>query len=163
GGGGNNVATGDICAQEGLELQPLSPQTKSALQAFVSSVNQGLTNPMDAPGVLTNVAQLRRVLEVLVADDQIDVIILQMASAFFTDEMAGNASDFPKVLAETAQHGAAPKPIVIAMDTAYPYEGTEACARQFRHAGVPAYGSIRSACRALRRVVDYHAMSRHAR
>jgi acyl-CoA synthetase (NDP forming) len=157
GGGGNNVATGDICAQEGLDLLPLSPQTKSALQAFVSSVNQGLTNPMDAPGVLTNVPLLRRVLDVLVTDDDVDLIILHMAAAFFTEEMAGNASEFHNVLAETAQHGATAKPIVIAMDTAYPYEGTEACARQFRNAGVPAYGSIRSACRALRRVADYGA------
>jgi acyl-CoA synthetase (NDP forming) len=155
GGGGNNVATGDICAQEGLALPPLSPQTKAALQAFVSSVNQGLTNPMDVPGVLTNVSMLRRVLDVLVADEIVDVIILHMAAVFFTEELAGGVSEFYKVMTQTAQRGSASKPIVMALDTAYPYEGTEMRAREFRKAGVPAYVSIRSACRALRRVADY--------
>jgi acyl-CoA synthetase (NDP forming) len=158
GGGGNNVATGDICAQEGLELPPLSPQTKAALQAFVSSVNQGLTNPMDVPGVLTNVPMLRRVLDVLVADERVDVIILHMGAAFFTEELAGGVSAFYKVVTESAQRGPASKPIVMALDTAYPYEGTEMRAREFRKAGVPAYVSIRSACRALRRVADYLPM-----
>ena len=163
GGGGNNVATGDICAQEGIELPPLSPKTMGALQAFVSSVNQGLTNPMDVPGVLTNVSLLRRVLDVLVADEIVDVIILHMAAVFFTEDLAGGVSEFYKVITETAQRGPASKPIVMALDTAYAYEGTEARAREFREAGVPAYVSIRSACRAVSRVADYCLAPRDSR
>jgi len=157
GGGGNNVATGDICTQEGLDLEPLSPQTRETLQAFVSTVNQGLTNPMDVPGVLSSGPLLRRVLEVLLSDDRVDAIILHMAASFFTEEMAGSVSDFQRVIAETLQHGPVSKPIVMALDTAYSYDGTEACAQQFRSVGVPAYVSIRSACRALRRVADYRS------
>jgi hypothetical protein len=44
---------------------------------------------------------------------------------------------------------------VVALDHAYRYEGTEKSARELRQAGMLTYISMRSACRALRRVSDY--------
>ena len=155
GGGGNNVATGDICAEEGLELEPLSAQTRGALLEFLSPVNQGLTNPMDVAAVLTHLPSLRRTLGVLVADETVDVIVLHVGSRLFRE--GGNVSlpGFRKTISETAQDGRVRKPVAVALDSAYPYEGTEKCAREFRKAGVLAYVSMESACRALRRVADY--------
>ncbi len=154
-GGGNNVATGDICAEEGLELQPLSPQTRGALLEFVSPVNQGLTNPMDVPAVLTHLPSLRRALGVLVADELVDVIVLHVIAGFFTERGGVSISEFQEIIAETTQNGRVRKPIVVALDDAYRYEGTEESAREFRQAGVLAYVSMQSTCRALRRVSDY--------
>jgi acyl-CoA synthetase (NDP forming) len=154
-GGGNNVATGDICAEEGLELQPLSPQTREALLEFVSPVNQGLTNPLDVAAVLTRLPSLRRVLGVLVADELVDVIVLHIIAGLFSERGGVSVSEFQKVISETAQSGRVRKSIVVALDDAYRYEGTEKSARELRQAGVLAYISMRSTCRALRRVSDY--------
>jgi acyl-CoA synthetase (NDP forming) len=154
-GGGNNVASGDICAEEGLELQPLSPQTRGALLEFVSPVNQGLTNPMDVAAVLTHLPSLRRVLEVLVADELVDVIVLHVIAGLFSERGGMTVSEFKKVISETAQKGRGRKSIVVTLDDAYRFEGTEKCARELRQAGVLAYVSMRSTCRALRRVANY--------
>jgi len=154
-GGGNNVATGDICAQEGLELQPLSPQTRAALLEFVSPVNQGLTNPMDVAAVLSHLPSLRRVLDVLVADELIDVIVLNVIAGLFSERGSLNVSEFQKLISETAQSGRVRKSIVATLDDAYRFEGTEQVARELRQAGVLAYVSMRSTCRALHRASSY--------
>jgi acyl-CoA synthetase (NDP forming) len=157
GGGGNSVATGDICAQEGLELAPFSAGTRAALEEFISSVNQGLTNPMDVAGVLTNLPLLRRTLDVLVVDPLIDVVVLHMSAGFFNGPFEGAMNEFQQLIADMSQRGRGGKPVVIAMDTSYRFEGTEGCAREFRQAGLVVYGSLRRACRALRRVAAYKA------
>ena len=154
-GGGNNVATGDICAEEGLELQPLSPQTREALLEFVSPVNQGLTNPMDVAAVLTHLPSLRRVLEVLVADQLFDVIVLHVIPGLFSERGGLSVSEFQKVISETTQNGRGRKSIVVTLDDAYRFEGTEKSARELRQAGILAFVSMRSTCRALRRVSSY--------
>ena len=112
---------------------------------------------MDVPGVLTDVPSLRRALDVLLAEDGVDVVILHMAAVYFTESTAGNVPEFCEVIADTLSGAGRRKPIVMALDDAYPYEGTETRCREFRAAGVPAYRSIRSACRAVRRVSDYLA------
>lgn len=155
GGGGNNVATGDICAEEGLELPPLSPRTREALREFVSPVNQGLTNPMDVAGVLTYQPLLRRALAILAADELIDVIVIHMAPGLFDERFAGSVAEFLAGISETSREGRVSKPVVIALDDAYPHDGTRECLREFRQAGALAYASIRRASRALRRVSDY--------
>jgi acyl-CoA synthetase (NDP forming) len=154
-GGGNNVAAGDICAEEGLDLHPLSPQTREALLEFVSPVNQGLTNPMDVPAVVTRLPSLRRALGVLVADELVDVIVLHIVAGLFSERGGINVSEFQKVVSEAAQSGRVHKSIVVALDDAYRYEGTGKSARELRQAGMLAYISMRSTCRALRRVSDY--------
>jgi acyl-CoA synthetase (NDP forming) len=154
-GGGNNVATGDVCAQEGLELQPLSPRTREALLEFVSPVNQGLTNPMDVAGVLGHIPSLRRVLGVLVADDLVDVIVLHVIAGLFSERGSLSVSEFQRVTSETLRNGVGHKSILVAMDDAYRFEGTEKSTRELRQAGALAYVSMRSTCRALCRVSDY--------
>jgi acyl-CoA synthetase (NDP forming) len=154
-GGGNNVATGDICAEEGLELQPLSPQTRAALLEFVSPVNQGLTNPMDVAAVLSHLPSLRRVLEVLIADEFVDVIVLHVIAGLFSERGGLSVSEFQKVISEATQNGRGSKSILVTLDDAYRFEGTEQVARELRQAGVLAYVSMRSTCRALRRVSSY--------
>jgi acyl-CoA synthetase (NDP forming) len=154
-GGGNNVAAGDICAKEGLDLHPLSPQTREALLEFVSPVNQGLTNPMDVPAVVTRLPSLRRALGVLVADELVDVIVLHIVAGLFSERGGINVSEFQKVVSEAARSGGVHKSIVVALDDAYRYEGTGKSARELRQAGALAYISMRSTCRALRRVSDY--------
>jgi acyl-CoA synthetase (NDP forming) len=154
-GGGNNVASGDICAEEGLELPPLSPRTRGALLEFVSPVNQGLTNPMDVAGVLSHLPSLRRVLEVLVADELIDVIVLHVIAGLFSERGSVSVSEFRKLISEMVQNGRGRKSILVTLDDAYRFEGTEKFARELRQAGALAYVSMRSTCRALRRVSSY--------
>jgi acyl-CoA synthetase (NDP forming) len=152
-GGGANVATGDLCAEEGLEVPPLSSETKTALLEFITPVNQGVTNPMDLSGVLTHAPLLRRTLDVLKQDPCIDVSILHIPPDLFTFV---SVADFEKVILDQRHPGSGGKAIVVAFDEAHPSENAQKYAQELRQAGITTYGSLRRACRALRRFAGYH-------
>lgn len=161
-GGGNNVATGDISAEEGLEAPALSPHTIEMLRELVSSVNQGVTNPMDAPAVLAQVPLLKRVLELLADDPVIDAVIVHVAADFFISEpLAGIRADFEKTIIECGQKDGRSANVVIAASDEYRGDDTEKFVRELRQSGITAYGSLRRACRALRRFAAYNELISH--
>ena len=154
-GGGNNVATGDICAEEGLDVPALSQQTIAKLREFVSLVNQGIMNPLDVPAVLANVSRLERALTVLAAEPQIDIIIIHMGAEFLAWPLAGAIPEFKKCILDMNQKEGG-KTTVVAMCEEYRHEHTEKYARELRNSGIVAFGSLRRACRALNRFAGYH-------
>jgi predicted metalloenzyme YecM len=110
---------------------------------------------MDVAAVLTHLPSLRRVLGVLVADELVDVIVLNVIAGLFSERGGLSVSEFQKVISEATQNGRGRKSILVTLDDAYRFEGTEKSARELRQAGVLAYVSMRSTCRALRRVSNY--------
>ena len=140
-GGGNNVSTGDICAEEGLELPPLTQNTDSRLRQFISSVNQGINNPMDAPGVLMSLPILKQVLEVLDEDPIIDIVIMHMMAAFFARPLAGVIEDFKQTLINFNIRNKGKKAIVIALSDEYRDADIGKFSKEFRDAGIVTYSS----------------------
>jgi len=155
-GGGNNVATGDICAEECLEVPALSHRTMAKLREFVSSVNQGLMNPMDAPGVLAQDTLLKQVLQLLATDPMIDAIIVHLGAEFFLGPLGGARAEFEKAILESDQKNPGGVNVVVAVSDEYRDDNTEKFARELRQSGITAYGSLRRACRALRRFATYN-------
>ena len=155
-GGGINVATGDICAEEGLDAPALSPKTRTGLREFISLVNQGVQNPLDVPGVIANISILPRTLALIAADPLIDIIVLHVSAEFFAGPLSGVMSEFNECILELNRKDPGGKPVVVAMCDEYRDERTEKYARELRKAGIVAYGSLRSACRALNRFASYY-------
>lgn len=85
-GGGSSVATGDICAEEGIVLPDLSEHTRAGLLDFISLVNQGVANPIDVPSVVVDISSLQRAYELLASDPQIDIIMLHLGAEFFVGQ-----------------------------------------------------------------------------
>jgi len=155
-GGGSNVATGDMCAEEGLEVTALSPRTMATLGGLLSSVNQGVTNPMDAPSVFAQMPLLKNVLQVLAADPMIDTIILNMNPDMLIGLLALARADFERTLLESYQEKSGGLNVVVAVSEEYRGSDIEKYALELRQSGIAAYGSLRRACRALRRFAAYH-------
>ena len=155
-GGGINVATGDICAEEGLDAPALSPKTRTGLREFISLVNQGVLNPLDVPGVIANITILPRTLALIAADPLIDIIVLHVSAEFFAGPLSGVMSEFNECILELNRKDPGGKPVVVAMCDEYRDERIEKYARELRKAGIVAYGSLRSACRALNRFASYY-------
>jgi acyl-CoA synthetase (NDP forming) len=156
GGGGVNVATGDICAEEGLEVPALTDQMKSSLLEFVSSVNQGVANPMDVPGVLANLPVLRQTIEVVAGDDRMDTVILHLSAGFFSGPLEGRVEQFEETVLELNRSLPASKAVVVALDESYRFDDTDSCARRLRKSGIVTFTSLRKACRALHRFASYN-------
>jgi acyl-CoA synthetase (NDP forming) len=155
-GGGPTVASGDICAEEGLDCPTLSPDTQTRLKEFISLVNQGLSNPMDVPGIMSKASLLERTLELLAADPVIDLIILHVPSGAFTKWPANWANEFKECVLHFNRENRAGKPVVIALHDDMHIGDDERLAQELRRCGITAYGSLRNACRALNRFARYH-------
>ena len=155
-GGGPTVASGDICAEEGLDCPTLSPDTQTRLKEFISLVNQGLSNPMDVPGIMSKASLLERTLELLAADPVIDIIILHVPSSAFTKWPANWANEFKECVLHFNRENRAGKPVVIALHDDMHIGDDERLAQELRRYGITAYGSLRNACRALNRFARYH-------
>ena len=155
-GGGSSVATGDICAQEGIELPALSEQTKTKLLEFISLVNQGVANPIDVPNVVVDSPSLMRAYELLAADSMIDMVILHLGAEFFLGPTLNAMAEVQKHVSNSAEHNPGIKPFMIALSSEGQVHDAEKYAHQLREIGVPAYSSLRAACRALNRFANYY-------
>lgn len=73
-GGGPGIMTADVCAARGLEVPPLSDETVAAMREFLPE-QASTANPVDMTAEAT-AEQYRRSLEVLAADDHVDIAIV---------------------------------------------------------------------------------------
>ncbi len=153
-GGGSSVATGDVCAEECLDVPALSPQTITGLREFISLVNQSVGNPLDVPGVVSDVSSVRRMFELLAADPLIDIILLHLSAEFFVGPTHSVITD-EQVLRFIRENPWGTQ-IAVAVSGEGHVRDTEKYARELREAGIMAYSSLRSACRALHRFAGYH-------
>lgn len=155
-GGGSSVATGDICAQEGIELPALSEQTKAGLLEFISLVNQGVANPIDVPSVVVDYSSIIRAYELLAADPIIDMVILHLGAEFFLGPTLNAMAEVQKHISSSTELQTKFKPVVVALSNEGQVRDTENYARQLREFGIPAYSSLRAACRDLNRFANYY-------
>ena len=155
-GGGDSVATGDICAEEGLEMPAISAHTRAGLLEFVSLVNQGVMNPLDIPMVFGDISTLQRTFELLAADPLVDIIILHVSAEFFPRIWGNRMAELGECISSVAHKDPGGKPIVLAITDESKTEAPERYVRELVAAGIPAYTSLRGACRALRRFASYH-------
>ena len=156
GGGGINVANGDICAEEGLDVPALSPETRARLMGFISLVNQSVMNPMDVPTILGDVLRLRRVIELVAADPVIDTLILYVDMSTYKTALPTILDGIEKCIFNLARESLKGKPIVVATRAQVKFEEARKFAQELREGGILAYASLRGACRALSRFAGYH-------
>ena len=85
----------------------------------------------------------------------IDVIVLHVIAGLFSERGGLSVPEFEQVISETLRNAHGGKSVLVALDDAYRFEGTEKAARELRQAGLLSYVSMRSTCRALRRAASY--------
>lgn len=76
-GGGAAVAATDACAGLGLNVAPLSEQTKNKLMSLLGPIGSILRNPLDVTPVLGSPSRLEKVLNLVVADPSVELIMVQ--------------------------------------------------------------------------------------
>jgi acyl-CoA synthetase (NDP forming) len=78
GGGGNSVAAGDACSENGLEVPSLSAETKQRLSDLVGEVGSILCNPVDlSTAQFRGLPTLFRVIDLVARDTTTDVVLIQ--------------------------------------------------------------------------------------
>jgi acyl-CoA synthetase (NDP forming) len=78
GGGGMSVSAGDACTDNGLEVPPLSPETKRELGTLLGEEGSILHNPVDvSQAQFRGLATLFRAVDLVVDDPAIDFVLIQ--------------------------------------------------------------------------------------
>jgi acyl-CoA synthetase (NDP forming) len=78
GGGGNSVAAGDACMENGLKVPPLSFETKQELSKLLGEVGGILCNPVDvSQAQFRGLATLFQAIDLVVRDTISDIVLIQ--------------------------------------------------------------------------------------
>jgi acyl-CoA synthetase (NDP forming) len=78
GGGGNSVAAGDACMENGLQVPPLSFETKQKLSELLGEVGSILRNPVDvSQAQFRGLATLFQAIDSVARDTVIDIVLIQ--------------------------------------------------------------------------------------
>ena len=78
GGGGNSVAAGDACMENGLKVPPLSFETKQKLNELLGEVGSILRNPVDvSQAQFRGLAALFQAIDLIARDTVIDTVLIQ--------------------------------------------------------------------------------------
>jgi len=78
GGGGNSVAAGDACMENGLKIPPLSLETKQELTDLLGEVGSILRNPVDvSQAQFRGLPTLFQAIDLVVRDSISDIVLIQ--------------------------------------------------------------------------------------
>lgn len=159
-GGGSSVAAGDICAEAGILVPPLSQTSTEQLLQHVSLVNRGIANPFDVYDPLIRPQILEKMLNIMFEDPAIDFVILNYPSDMLVDNDSNNR--IVSNICDIIRNNKCSKPVVFAINIFIPTEVeltplSSPIAEKLVQNGIPVYPSLERACRAVVRLLKYKA------
>ncbi|MDO9333480.1 MAG: CoA-binding protein [Dehalococcoidales bacterium] len=163
-GGGTSVAAADVCSREGLEVPALTETTQNELRKFIATAGASIRNPLDTGMVFRDTAALTLEMELVAADPLIDMLIIMPHLDMARNTSNEQAEQLVNYLSDFAKNNRFGKPMVIVFHSFGndPWE-TELRNRlkvELPQQGVPVYGSLISASRALSRFSEYHRIQK---
>lgn len=159
GGGGNSVYYADICMRAGLQVPPLTGDTRDKISGMVPSVGSFARNPVDAWRAFYDPEYMSRMLEIVFEDPALDMILLDRLIPRMT-YASPEEKDTSQITIQYLRENRHRKPLVAVVDGAGedPYLAGESAGLRQRYcrAGIPAYPSLPLAAQALARVAAYY-------
>jgi acyl-CoA synthetase (NDP forming) len=162
--GGQSVVISDAFAQAGLEVPLLTQRSYEQLGGFFNIIGGSYRNPLDAGGTLGFGARpdnLERMLRILDEDENVDAVVLEIASRLLVRRAFGPqipAADWlPDVL--VAQKERSPKAFIAILHPGHLEAQVAEERTKLLERGVPVFGGFQQGARALRKVIDYHRFS----
>lgn len=151
--GGAGVMAADEAVELGLRVEPLEARSREAIEDLIPPFGSA-RNPVDVTAeVIRRPESFRRVVEAMLADDQVDMLAIVLTMVTGESALA-RAHD----IAEVAEASA--KPVVVAWSVCDELSGP--ALNHLRNEGVPLYPSPVRAVRALKALADFSkAAARH--
>jgi len=155
GGGGNSVAAGDACMENGLKVPPLSYETKHKLSELLGEVGNILCNPVDvSQAQFRGLATLFQAIDLVARDAISDVVLIQedidILLPIYSEKGLEEINEFFIDLASRQN-----KPIIVVL----PPGSVEAERLQIEQrllaASIPVFSSMERAAKAIYRLNQY--------
>ncbi len=148
GGGGESVLISDVCAAEGIDLPPLREQTAREIVALVGQIGSVLSNPVDMSQRQDEPEVVRRILELVASEPQIDLLLIYESTGVILDYYPWEVIEaVNRVVLEFARKRV--KPLVLVLPLGISRERRSRIERDFVDAGIPVFCDIRRAAVAL--------------
>lgn len=158
--GGQSVVITDAFVEAGLEVPRLSEASYTELRGFFNIIGGSYQNPLDMGGTIGYGGQpgnLKRLLEILDADERVDAIAMEMASGFLARMWAANPASLDALLDTLTEHrDRSRKPFVAVLQPQHVEDVVRQARLKVQERGIAAFASFERAARALRRTIDYH-------
>jgi len=155
GSGGQSVAIADVVAECGLRVPTLTEESYAELASFFSLIGGGYRNPIDTGNV--NRREMRRIMEILEKDDNIDNLVLLTSVNPRTSAQLDR--DIP-MLVEIRERSPKPVAVILAYQTPEAMQAARDVARRFREGSIPTFSSLERGARALKNALEYYALKR---
>jgi acyl-CoA synthetase (NDP forming) len=155
GGGGNSVAAGDACMENGLKVPPLSSETKQKLADLLGEVGSILCNPVDvSQAQFRGIPALFQAIDLVVRDDISDVVLIQedveILLPIYSRKGLGQINDFIIELGRRQS-----KPIVIVLPPGSVEAERLEIEQRLLAASIPVFYSMERAAKAICRLNEY--------
>ncbi len=157
--GGQSVVITDAFAREGLEVPLLSRRSYEQLASFFNIIGGSYRNPLDAGGTVAMgfaVENVRRLLGVLDADENVDAIAFEVGTGFLVRRIRQDPAlldSLAEALAAFKESSA--KALVTVVHPGHVEEVSAHIRARFLERGLPVFATFGQAARALRRAIDY--------
>jgi acyl-CoA synthetase (NDP forming) len=155
GGGGNSVAAGDACVENGLEVPPLSSETKQELSKLLGEVGGILRNPVDvSQAQFQGLAALFQAIDLVVADPISDIVLIQedieILLPIYSQKGLEEINEFLIELARRQN-----KPIIVVLPPGSAEAERLEIEQKLLAASVPVFCSMERAAKAICRLNQY--------
>jgi acyl-CoA synthetase (NDP forming) len=156
GGGGNSVAAGDACMENGLKIPPLSLETKQELCKLLGEVGSILNNPVDvSQAQFRGPATLFQAIDLVARDTAIDIVLIQedmdILLPIYSRKGLEEINDFFIKLASSQN-----KPVIIVL----PHGSAESERLQIEQrlltSSIPVFSSMERAAKAIYKLDQYY-------
>ena len=151
GSGGQSVAIADVFAEAGLRLPPLSQESYDEFATFFSLIGGSYVNPIDTGN--PNREQMRRILEILERDPNVDNLVLVVNYRFTSPQQL---DDQLSMMADIRRRGLKSVLAIVPFSTPEEMKQAQELSQRLQNAGVAAFPSIKRGALALRKALDYH-------
>lgn len=154
GGGGISVSAGDACSEEGLNIPALSKATRQELVNILGRVGSIVRNPVDISQGYGQPAILRKVVEVIMADANIQLVVVQEDADILLKYGSPQISDtINDALIDLASKCS--KPVVVVSPPGSAEMNRLRIESQLSQASTPVFPTMERAARAIARVNQY--------
>ena len=155
GGGGNSVAAGDACLENGLKVPPLSFETKQKLSELLGEVGSILCNPVDvSQAQFRGLTTLLQAIDLVVRDTISDIVLIQedieILLPIYSQKGLEEINGFLIDLA-----GMQNKPIIVVLPPGSVEAERLRIERKLLAASIPVFSSMERAARAIYRLNQY--------
>ena len=153
GSGGQSVAIADVFAEAGLKVPLLTQESYAELATFFSLIGGGYRNPIDTGN--TNRREMRRILDILERDANIDNIVLLVSARFGTPELLENQINSVIDIGKKTS-----KPVMAILSWAFSPKEVEQAGviiQKLQNGGIPTFIGLERGAQALRNALNYYS------